>query len=174
MEIQNLGSWIIKFRPWGVITNQSCLIFAELDIDATVSFRSTSTFWSIVNGGESFEEALSKQKVNQSGSFKSIDLFKRELVRTSDFAANHPPLSTKMPKSPQQSSLPLKSGWLLKKRDLFNGWRSRYFVLFHGRVEYYIDQHDTHPRGVISLFGAEISAVKRISINGVPDHYAVM
>lgn len=32
----------------------------------------------------------------------------------------------------------LKSGWLLKRRDLWNGWRGRYFVLYPGRLEYYL------------------------------------
>ena len=32
--------------------------------------------------------------------------------------------------------VPLKYGWLLKKRDVM-GWRSRYFLIYPGRLEYY-------------------------------------
>ena len=34
----------------------------------------------------------------------------------------------------------LQAGWLLKKRDILSGWRCRYFVVYKGRVEYYVDQ----------------------------------
>ncbi len=46
------------------------------------------------------------------------------------------------------SDVPIKAGWLLKKRDIIFGWQCRYFVVYVGRVEYYIDQHDQQPRGV--------------------------
>lgn len=44
----------------------------------------------------------------------------------------------------------LQAGWLLKKRDILSGWRCRYFVVYKGRVEYYVDQHDLQPRQVRS------------------------
>jgi hypothetical protein len=68
----------------------------------------------------------------------------------------------------------LKSGWLLKKRDVFNGWRCRYFVLYPGKLAYYTDQHDTQPKAVVSLVGAEVYAAKRCTISGNSDHWYLM
>ena len=51
----------------------------------------------------------------------------------------------------------LKGGWLLKKRDMLAGWKSRFFVVYIGRVEYFTDnQAGARMRGVISLSGAEV------------------
>ena len=44
-------------------------------------------------------------------------------------------------------------GWLLMKRDLINSWRSRYFIIYQDRLEYYTDQNDMKTQKVISLIG---------------------
>lgn len=56
------------------------------------------------------------------------------------------PLKVTLPCSSLLFALPLlicgglQAGWLLKKRDILSGWRCRYFVVYKGRVEYYVDQ----------------------------------
>lgn len=59
----------------------------------------------------------------------------------------------------------------MKKRDFIYGWHSRYFVVYVGRVEYFVDQHDPHPRCVVPLYGAEVSVARKATINGAPDHW---
>jgi hypothetical protein len=110
----------------------------------------------------------------ESGSNKALAVFKRKLIK--------PPGTSPSLLTPRgidtltitETLQPLKSGWLLKKRDLFSGWRCRYFVVYVGKVEYYIDQHDTTPRGVVPIFGAEVSRPKKIFINGDGDHWGIM
>lgn len=72
------------------------------------------------------------------------------------------------------STTPIKSGWLLKKRDIINGWRSRYFVLYSGRLEYFVDQHDVKTRGIISLLGARLLDIQRTSVHGKKDYYCLV
>jgi hypothetical protein len=38
-------------------------------------------------------------------------------------------------------------------------------------VEYFVDQHDLHPRCVVPLYGAEVSVARKATINGAPDHW---
>lgn len=65
----------------------------------------------------------------------------------------------------------LRQGWLLKKGAIISGWRSRYFVVYPGRVEYFMDKNDVQPRGAISLLGAQIYPAKKSSVNGVSGHW---
>lgn len=81
-------------------------------------------------------------------------------------------------RKPRLSSIdglqPLKSGYLLKRRDIFAGWRCRYFVVYMGRVEYFKDEHDIHPRGIISLIGAEVQPARKVHINGAGEYWGVL
>jgi len=74
--------------------------------------------------------------------------------------------------SPKQSAL--KAGYLLKKSHIMATWRCRYFVLFAGRIEYFVDQHDQYPRSTIPLTGAEIHPPKKMTVNGVTDHWGLV
>lgn len=127
-----------------------------------------------MNGGGSLDESVSKGLVSRTGDENAIDLFTRKLLRTGDThsAIISPNRLTKV--SNDSSMQPLKAGWMLKKRDLFSGWRCRFFVVYFGRVEYYIDQHDLHPRAIVALFGADISQPKKVTINGVGDHWSIV
>ena len=73
-----------------------------------------------------------------------------------------------------------QSGWLYKKRDVLSGWTYRFFKLYSGQLEYFVDEVTTTPRGVIPLLGAHIvgydenDIAERIIVNGNQGHYRVM
>ena len=79
---------------------------------------------------------------------------------------------------------PIKTGWLLKKRDVWNAWRCRYFVVYPGKLAYYTDQHDPQPKAIISITSentkmqlatrANIYAEKQCTINGNHEHWYLM
>lgn len=71
----------------------------------------------------------------------------------------------------ESKCFPIKFGWLLKKGAIISGWRCRYFVVYPGKVEYFMDEHDITPKGVIELSGAQIYPAKRCNVNGVSDHW---
>ena len=73
----------------------------------------------------------------------------------------------------QSSNVPLRSGWLLKKRDIFAAWRCRFFHVYPGRLEYFIGPQDVMARGIVQLYGAEVVGPKRCNVNGIPDHYSL-
>ena len=128
----------------------------------------------MANGGESaYDDALAKGAVVTPGFPIGIDIFKRKLLRS---VSTREPIVSPTPQRARGLSngeAPLKSGWLLKKRDLFSGWRCRYFVVYMGRVDYFIDQHDMQTRGTVPLYGAEVSAARKMTINGVSDHWGM-
>ena len=81
---------------------------------------------------------------------------------------------TRANKQNENMTTPIKSGWLLKRRDIISGWRRRFFIVFEGRLEYFIGENDILARGVIPLAGAEVIGPKRIHINGVPDSWCLL
>ena len=66
-------------------------------------------------------------------------------------------------------------GHMLKKRDVFGGWRQCFFKLFNGRLEYYLHDIDTVPRGVIDVYEAKsyLPPYQTVNISGV-DHWVLM
>ena len=175
IEIKDVGCWIVKFSRHGVIVNNCDIVFAidPRDCDASVHFKSYVIFWTVLNGGERFDDCLGKGYIEQDGSAAALELIKSKLFQGGGFPSSSSSSASSSSASvpsitPQStsghrvdhvsssSSGPIKSGWLLKKRDIVFGWQCRFFVVYVGRVEYYIDQHDQQPRGVIQLFGAEI------------------
>jgi len=68
---------------------------------------------------------------------------------------------------------PLRAGWLLKKRDILTGWQSRYFKVYVGRMEYFLEEKDTSPRAVIALLGAKVTQTQEIRIHGALGHYQI-
>lgn len=169
-----------------------------MDIDATILFRTHSSFWTVINSSMNMSDAISQGLMRSQGSAAALDMMWKSVLQFSGGAlSNTGAASTQSADNPHpqkqlattnalsatvsspnphdyDSSPPLKSGWLLKKRDILNGWRSRYFVVYPGRLEYFIDQHDTMPRGVVPLLGAEVFVAKRCTVNGVSDHWGVM
>jgi hypothetical protein len=165
-------SWTIKY----LMHFRSELVFPEKEISATVSFKSHTVFWSVVNNKESFEYATNRGAVVLTGSLTSVDIFKQKLLGSEAATNNKENIASPMPMTRSRGlsgEIPLKSGWLLKKRDLFSGWRCRYFVVYPGRVDYFIDQHDMQTRGTVPLYGAEVSPVRKMTINGVSDHWGM-
>ena len=85
--------------------------------------------------------------IKQAGSQFAIDLVKRKLFRSSDpdsvvsdyttsSSANGNAVPRRLSNASEMNILqPIKSGWLLKKRDIIFGWQCRYFVVYVGRVE---------------------------------------
>lgn len=81
-------------------------------------------------------------------------------------------------KRPSTSSMnidkkPLQAGWCYKKRDIIMGWRCRYFKIFQGQVEYFRDESDLIPRGVIPILGAEIKGPLKCTVNGAHECFSI-
>ena len=201
LDVEDVCSWVIKFRAYGVIVNNLDLVNQEcIDVDAKLTCIATS-FWAIMGGDVQITDALAMSTVGSSGSVAAIEYLHGRLLATSgrspctSTSTSTPTASAaqmrRIPSNSRDKDLeknrsreapvivptltqPLKSGWLLKKRELWNGWRCRYFVLYPGKLAYYTDQHDTQPKAVISLAGAEVYAPKRCTISGNSDHWYFM
>ena len=84
---------------------------------------------------------------------------------------NNPPNSS----STLADLTPLKTGWLLKKRELWKTWQGRYFILYPGKLAYYTDLQQPTPKAVIELNShTVIYAAKQCTINGNSDHWYLM
>ena len=123
----------------------------------------------MVNGGENISDGLNQKQIRVTGSEDVSKFFFRKFKNTIEAA-----LSRSGPDSPDSSSLsqPLRTGTLLKKRDLFSGWRSRHFRVYYGRLEYFISEDDTQPRGSVDLLGARVSSPSQVWIGGA-DHWTL-
>ena len=229
IDIVDIGCWFVKFRHHGIIVNNRDLVHADcVDVDGSLCFPSSGLFWTIMNGGVCFEDALNGGSVKCSGASDACQLLWNSLIamipnfgisggsNSSNMWSTAPSgssgssgggssggLSVSSIASSIVSHLPgkgsnnsgiythlaitvndkpIKSGWLLKKRDTWNAWRCRYFVLYTGKLAYYTDQHDTTPKAIIPLVGqtpgqtqrAAIYAEKQCTINGNPDHWYLM
>lgn len=87
-----------------------------------------------------------------------------------------PPLLDPASASAYTAAIPnsvIKAGWCYKKRDIIMGWRCRYMQVLPGRVEYFRDEHDVIPRGVIPLLGADVKGPKRCAVNGNEEHWSL-
>ena len=121
--------------------------------------------------------------VKESGSDKALEIFRRKFIRSVEAlpAKVFPmqPPSSLQPGSPVSTrpdlskSQPIKVGVLLKKRDLLTGWKSRYFKVHYGRLDYYENKDDIKPRGSIDLIGARITQTGLMTINN-SDHWTIM
>lgn len=176
LEVLEAGQWIIKFRRHGIIVNNCDLVLRDgIKIDASVSFFTLGNFWATINGAMTLDEGA----MSTSGSEMAMNLFRTKVLKynLADVAAAlaSPTRVVRLSSSLEEDNkLPLRSGWLLKKRDLFTGWRSRYFKVFVGRVEYYAEPHDTVPRAVIPLLNARITPAAEIRINREGKSYQIM
>lgn len=186
IDVIDVGSWILKFRSNGVLINNRDIIFSELvNIDATIVYKSNNSFWEVFNGAMSIDNAITKGDAIKHGSDLAIENFQRKLNKlsasksedgdkTHDMNTPQKKLFSRSGITEDFGEIPLKHGWLLKKRDIFSGWRNRYFVVFSNRVEYYIDQCDIHSRATIPLTGCEIIEPKKFKLNGIPNHWYIV
>jgi hypothetical protein len=123
----------------------------------------------------------SKGKISIVGNAENIESFRNKWLRVCDLSnaanggigTNHsPPRATRQPSIDGWGrTQPLKSGWLLKKRDIFSGWRLRYFVVYLDRLEYFIDQNDSIPKATMSLLDVEVQPVKRVTVQSGQEHW---
>lgn len=193
LEVLEAGSWIIKLRRHGIVVNNCELVLRDgIKIDASISFFTLGNFWATINGSMSLEEGA----MSTSGSELAMHLFRTKVLKSKS-PMQHPATTTSLlttagstatsplPATPTnrvlrpssiggEDKLPLRSGWLLKKRDLFTGWRSRYFKLYVGRVEYFVEPGDPLPRASINLLNAKITPASEIRINGQGRSYQIM
>lgn len=157
LNIHEAGSWIIKFRGNGQVVLNNCdlvMTADTLNIDAQISFVTLSNFWGTINGHMSFEAGVSRAQ----GSEEALLLFKAKFFSSSiegitdDASSKSQAHAVIVP-----TSLPVKSGWLIKRRDMMHGWKQRYFKIYIGRFEYFADPLDQVPRAIIPLLEAKVS-----------------
>lgn len=176
LEIDELGSWVIKFREHRVLINNSEVVLTSgLVIDATVSFGTLGNFWATINGNIFFEKGVR----NTIGKGDALQLFKDKIFSTTVVEDKDSSLSAKSTARQQiknrkdkggkgdnngMAAVPIKTGWLLKKREILHGWNNRYFKVYVGRFEYFMDPEDELPRAVIPLLDAKVSTPRDIRI----------
>ena len=121
-------------------------------------------------------DEVSKGQLNMTGPPEALESFHNKWLRICDLPntinADIPTRSVRLPSMDKVQ--PLKAGWLLKKRDIFSGWRCRYFVVYPDRLEYFIDQYDSTPKATMSLIDVEVQPVKRVNMPGVGEHWGIM
>ena len=147
----------------------SDLVFEDAaDISSVLIFPSADIFWSCMSVEHPSKILTASSPLHIDGSMDVATVLLQLLL------SSNPAHTIEKPRSRANSvvdSKPIKSGWLYKKREIISGWRYRYFTVYVGRVEYFIDQSCVVPRGVIPLLGAEIHGPKKCSINGSDDHW---
>lgn len=63
-----------------------------------------------------------------------------------------------------KQALIIKEGILFKQKDIFKGWRSRYFVLDNSFLHYYANQGDVIPLKSILILGCTIATVNSTKV----------
>ena len=135
-------------------------------------FRTPENFWAVASNATTVNDDGGSHNYIHTGDAECVNrlfsLFSQHNSKRSDSKRRK---SAKDKVSDGTKSI--KSGWLHKKRDIIAGWRHRYFKIYMGRAEYFIDQHAVVPRGVIPLLGAEVVGPMRCSLNGNDDHWCL-
>lgn len=183
LDIYEAGVWVIKFRsPHSILINNAETIITDgLKIDATIGFTSSGSFWATVNGNLSLDSAAA----NFTGDAEALRYYKRKIFSSVEKSSGHSVESTKTlnrayisntrAEDEAMTTRPLKAGWMLKKKEIMRGWNSRYFKVYVGRFEYFMDPNDENPRAVIPLLDAKVSALpKEIRLRGYDMHYQIM
>ena len=154
LSIHEAGSWLIKYRENGQIILNNCDLIMTSDsvqIDASISFVTLSSFWATVNGQIRFESGVSKTQ----GSERALQILKEKIFNnTSTSTSNKARIQMGID---DITNIPIKSGWLIKRGDMMHGWKRRFFKVFIGRAEYFIDPQDDVPRAVIPLLESKVS-----------------
>lgn len=60
-----------------------------------------------------------------------------------------------------------KKGLLYKQRDVFKGWRQRYFVLQDSLLMYYLNQDDQVAKNTLDVTGCTVTSVKPVSVDNM-------
>lgn len=192
LNIRPIGSWIIKFNKSSVIINDNDLIFHNLlTFNSSITFQSAEAFWALIqppstpSTPRSLEDEIkSRSDISFHGTWDYIYALITLLIESSNgrthrrysFTSSLPTSSSKKKSTKEkvnEGTKSIKSGWLYKKRDIIAGWRQRYFKLYLGRIEYYTDPTAVVPRGIIPLFGAEVTGPKVCSVNGEEEHWSI-
>ena len=129
--------------------------------------------------------SLDSAAANFSGDEDALRYYKRKIFSSADKSSGHSIESTKAmtrayisdtrADDEAMTTQPLKSGWMLKKKEINFGWNSRYFRVYVGRFEYFMDPNDESPRAVIPLLDGKVSAFpKEIRVRGYDMHYQIM
>jgi hypothetical protein len=154
-------------------------LIMSVNVDATLTFKTVNSFFRVMDGGSTLNDELGKGKLTMSGSVEALESFHGKWLRICDLPntvnAEVPvrPLRLMSVEKPGRQQ-PLKSGWLLKKRDIFSGWRLRYFVVYPDRLEYFVDDCDATPKATMSLVDVEVQPVKRVNMPGTGEHWGIM
>mmetsp|Transcript_35949 Transcript_35949/g.79836 ORF Transcript_35949/g.79836 Transcript_35949/m.79836 type:complete len:272 (+) Transcript_35949:89-904(+) len=173
MEIEGLSCWVLKFRSTGFILNNKELV-CSLRTDATLHFTAAA-FQRAMRGYSTLDEEVAQRELATSGSDEALASFRAKWLLCAcvlDGPADMPVRATRLPELDKFQ--PLKAGWLLKKRDIFSGWRCRYFVVHADRLEYFIDQHDPVPKVTASLEDAEVQPVKRVAVHNDGEYWGII
>lgn len=176
LEISSSGAWVLKFRPIGLIVNNRELLLDDIKVDANLKFSDCGSFWRLINGLATTDEEVKDGSLVANGNQDYVEFLRLKCVKAQEKQSlasvdNVPIRETRQ--FTTTSEQPLKAGWLLKKREILAGWRCRYFVVYKDRIEYFVDPHDVRTRGVISLVGASVLPLKKVSINGVSDYWEI-
>lgn len=146
-----------------------------MNCDATISFKTMNSFMRIMDGSSTINDEIGKGKMSMTGGTEALESFHSKWLRICDMPntvnADIPIRPNRLPSTDKVQ--PLKAGWLLKKRDIFSGWRCRYFVVYPDRLEYFIDQYDSTPKATMSLLDVEVQPVKRVNMPGVGEHWGI-
>ena len=90
-----------------------------------------------MEGGSTLNDEMQKGKLTMTGPTDALESFHSKWLRICDLPntvnAELPQRSVRLPSLDKIQ--PLKAGWLLKKRDIFSGWRCRYFVVYPDRYK---------------------------------------
>eukprot|EP00601_Ochromonadales_sp_CCMP2298_P028923 CAMPEP_0173339284 /NCGR_PEP_ID=MMETSP1144-20121109/8284_1 /TAXON_ID=483371 /ORGANISM="non described non described, Strain CCMP2298" /LENGTH=423 /DNA_ID=CAMNT_0014285185 /DNA_START=88 /DNA_END=1356 /DNA_ORIENTATION=- len=149
-------------------------LVCSLRTDATLHFTAAA-FQRAMRGYSTLDEEVAQRELATSGSDEALASFRAKWLLCAcvlDGPADMPVRATRLPELDKFQ--PLKAGWLLKKRDIFSGWRCRYFVVHADRLEYFIDQHDPVPKVTASLEDAEVQPVKRVAVHNDGEYWGII
>jgi hypothetical protein len=145
-------------------------------IDATMVFSNYEAFSDMASGKISMDELQQQQRLTVHHRDPAFTaglgrIFRSLLDR--DESIFKSPRKLRRRSAGGESGTVIKSGWIYKKRDIIVGWRCRFFLVYPGRVEYFRDELDVIPRGVIPLLGADIKGPKKCTVNGDEEHWSL-
>ena len=148
----------------------------NVTVDATITYKSAHSFLHTMDGSTTIDAEIEKGRIAMTGSSEALESFRYKWLRICDLPntanADVPIRPIRLPSI--DKAQPLKAGWLLKKRDIFSGWRLRYFVVYSDRMEYYVDQYDATPKSTLSLLDVEVQPVKRVTVHSGMEHWGIM
>jgi len=178
LTIKNIGTWVFKLRNQGNIFNRRDLILWEtVKIDTQFIFQDMTSFHYAMIGG--IEDEILHKHIEIYGSAEISKIFRKKCSKLAlpieEIGASAIPVRENRIISPD-SEQPIKAGWLLKKRDILNGWKCRYFEVFRSncRFDYYSDQQDAQPRHSVSLLHADISEIKTFKIKKMNAYFGII